>query len=326
MSSKTSTTRDIVAPELVRALSERSNFAGLMRAATHLGSAFIVGGIILWVRDTPYWLCAVPLVLLQGFLVSFLFMPLHECMHRTAFRSQTLNLTMGTLASLAIMLPFEYYFLFHWAHHRNTQDPARDPELLVNPPIKSDVGLAIAFSGILQLAGRMRSLLRHALTGAVTYPWVPEGRRKLIATEARIYSLFYLSIVIGALLSRSAAVVWVWFAPLVVGQLLLRPYLLAEHTGCDTGRSALANTRTTYTSSLIRWFAWNMPFHVEHHAYPTVPFHALPRLNAMLAGQIVHPGWGYRNVVREVWAFLRRESVGASTRDTGSEHNARTLG
>ena len=33
------------------------------------------------------------------------------------------------------------------------------------------------------------------------------------------------------------------------------------------------------TWRLVHFFAWNMPYHAEHHAYPAVPFHALPRLH-----------------------------------------------
>jgi len=87
--------------------------------------------------------------------------------------------------------------------------------------------------------------------------------------------------------------------PLIVGQLFLRPYLYAEHTGCDRTRSAFQNTRTTYTGMVTRWFAWNMPYHVEHHAYPSIPFHALPKLNAIVDERIVFRGRGYLAVTRE---------------------------
>ena len=56
----------------------------------------------------------------------------------------------------------------------------------------------------------------------------------------------------------------------------------------------------------MRWFAWNMPYHVEHHAYPSVPFHALPKLNRIVADQIVFRGNSYRAVIRETWAWFRR--------------------
>ena len=96
---------------------------------------------------------------------------------------------------------------------------------------------------------------------------------------------------------------------MLVGQLILRPYLYAEHTGCESTRSAFDNTRTTYTGIVMKWFAWNMPYHVEHHAYPSIPFHALPKLNQIVADRIAFPGHGYLAVTRETWAWFRRERV-----------------
>jgi fatty acid desaturase len=33
-----------------------------------------------------------------------------------------------------------------------------------------------------------------------------------------------------------------------------------------------------------------MSFHIEHHLYPTVPFFALPKLNALLRDHLPEPG------------------------------------
>ena len=107
----------------------------------------------------------------------------------------------------------------------------------------------------------------------------------------------------------SALLLWVWIVPLIIGQFFLRPYLYAEHTGCERTRSAFQNTRTTYTGMVTRWFAWNMPYHVEHHAYPSIPFHALPKLNEIVDDQIVFRGRGYLAVTRETWAWFRRRDV-----------------
>ena len=97
--------------------------------------------------------------------------------------------------------------------------------------------------------------------------------------EARLYVACYVVLLLASLALHTALLLWVWIVPLIVGQLFLRPYLYAEHTGCERTRSAFQNTRTTYTGMVTRWFAWNMPYHVEHHAYPSIPFHALPKLN-----------------------------------------------
>ena len=53
------------------------------------------------------------------------------------------------------------------------------------------------------------------------------------------------------------------------------------------------NTRTTLTNRLVRWVAWNMPYHVEHHVAPQVPFHALPALHALTRPHLRHVEHGY---------------------------------
>ena len=38
---------------------------------------------------------------------------------------------------------------------------------------------------------------------------------------------------------------------------------------------------------------WNMPYHAEHHAYPGVPFHALPKLHKGIFNELAHKEEGY---------------------------------
>jgi fatty acid desaturase len=291
----------------LRALSVRSNLQGIIRAVSHYGAIVIVGALIWLVSSTYGVVWAVPLMVVQGYFVAFLFMVVHETAHKTAFRSRSLNLVVGHLSSFAIGLPYEYYCLFHWDHHRYTQDPERDPELLVGPMPASDTQLAIAYSGLRQVAFRVGLMLRHAFTGNASAPWIPEGKRYIVVTEARLYVAGYLALVVASFALQTTLLLWVWIVPLVVGQLFLRPYLYAEHTGCDRTRSAFQNTRTTYTGMITKWFAWNMPYHVEHHAYPSIPFHALPKLNAIVDERIVFRGRGYLAVTRETWAWFRRQ-------------------
>ena len=78
--------------------------------------------------------------------------------------------------------------------------------------------------------------------------------------------------------------------PVVLGQPMLRLYLLAEHTGCPMVPEMLENSRTVHTNAVVRFLAWNMPYHAEHHAYAAIPFHALPRTHAALAPFIPNQG------------------------------------
>lgn len=293
-------------PAMLRELSVRSNIRGAVQSFGHYGMIVLVGALIWTVTSRHGVLWALPLMAAQGYLVAFLFMAVHETAHKTAFKSRGLNLAVGYLSAFIIGLPYEYYGLFHWDHHRYTQDPDKDPELIVGVKPASDTQLAIAYSGLLQVAGRLRLMLGHAVTGKVVVPWIPENKRATIVTEARAYVALYALLLALSLGFASELLLWVWIVPLVIGQFFLRPYLYAEHTGCDRTRSAFENTRTTYTGAIVKWFAWNMPYHVEHHAYPSIPFHALPRLNGIVDGEIVHRGRGYVRTTRETWAWFRR--------------------
>jgi fatty acid desaturase len=295
----------LLTPGMLRELSTRSDREGVLRTLSHYGAIVVTGTLIWLVSSSSGILWALPLIVVQGIFVAFLFMAVHETAHKTAFASRRLNILVGYLSGFVIGLPYEYYCLFHWEHHRHTQDPDKDPELIVGPKPRSDTQLAIAFSGLRQVVGRLLLMLRHALTGKVTVPWVPDNKRATIVREARCYVAGYAVLLLGSLVLHSAILLWVWVLPLFLGQMVLRPYLYAEHTGCEQTRSAFENTRTTMTTRLVHWLAWNMPYHVEHHAYPSVPFHALPQLNRIVDGEIVYRGRGYLAVTRETWAWFR---------------------
>jgi fatty acid desaturase len=68
----------------------------------------------------------------------------------------------------------------------------------------------------------------------------------------------------------------------------------------------LANSRTTLTNPVLRYFAWNMPFHAEHHACPALPFHALPGLHRRLRDELGVVAMGYVAAQRQIIAGFRR--------------------
>jgi len=91
----------------------------------------------------------------------------------------------------------------------------------------------------------------------------------------------------------------VWLIPLLLGFPFLRIYLLAEHAGCAFVPNMLANTRTTLTNRLVCFIAWNMPYHIEHHVFPTVPFHRLPHFHKRIREYSYHVENGYLAFARQ---------------------------
>jgi fatty acid desaturase len=280
-------------------LMARSDGPALRRAAAHLG-ALAVTGALLWRLRATGW--ALPLLVAHGYVLAFVFCAFHETAHRTAFRTRWLNTALGTLAGLLIVWPYRNYRVYHWEHHRFTQDEARDPELSFAKPTSFGAYL-LALTGVPNVIRRVSDLLRLA-GGRADRPWMAAPERRPLIREARIYLGVYLAVALASALTGSPIVLLLWIAPLLVGQAFLRPYLLAEHTACGSTRDGLENTRTTRTLALVRLFAWNMPYHAEHHAYPAVPFHALPRLHGHVRARLANLEPGYVAATVKVNRYL----------------------
>jgi fatty acid desaturase len=109
------------------------------------------------------------------------------------------------------------------------------------------------------------------------YPFITPRTAPGIIRSLRLMSLFVLA---SAALSVAFVGWWAplvfWIGPQLLGQPLLRLYLLAEHTLCTMDANGLTNTRTTLTNAVVRLLMWNMSYHAEHHLYPSIPFHRLP--------------------------------------------------
>lgn len=272
-------------PDFRKAITRKRNAPGLFRITVHWGCIAVLGWMIH--IGVPLW----PVLLLpQGILLISLFMLEHECTHQTPFASRWLNEAAGHLAGFVILLPFRWFRYFHLAHHRWTNIPGKDPELS-EPLPRSRSGWALYLSGVQTWKSLAGVLLR--LVADREHPnYLPDKARSGAVVEARIMVLGYV-----VALALVPTLVWSWLIPLVLGQPFLRLYLLAEHGDCPKVSNMFANTRTTFTTGLLRWFAWNMPYHTEHHVWPAVPFHELPRLHQDLRAhlQVTAPGYAAFN-------------------------------
>lgn len=277
------------------ALTARSPLRGLAHLAAHLGALALTGaGIAL---GLPGWPLLLPL---HGVLLVFLFTLQHECTHRTPFAVDQLCDGVGHVVGAVIVNPFHWFRAFHLAHHRHTNQPG-DPELVFpKPATRLDFWWHV--SGLPLWWGALRLILRLA-RGAEHPTFLPERARRRATTEARVllalYALAALSLI------WSPLVLWLWVLPALLGQPFLRLYLLAEHGDCPQVADMFANTRTTFTTALVRLIAWNMPYHVEHHVLPTVPFHNLPALHGLIRNHLRITADGYTGFARDYLARRR---------------------
>jgi fatty acid desaturase len=275
--------------ETLRGLSRRSDGAGLLRLAVHLGAIGLGASLVQAALGSP-WLA--PAMLLQGLFLVSLFAPIHECIHETAFRSRRLSRAVGWLVALPTLLNADFYRHFHMAHHKHCQDPARDPELRPPPP-DSRAGYLLRVSGLPYWRARIQQLCAMALGRFEAFDFIPEGERAAVRRSVLGMIAVYAAILAASVATGSLAALWFWILPALLARPFLQLYLLSEHTGCSADDDVLRNTRTTLALWPIRLMMWNMPFHTAHHLYPQIPFHALPKAQALLADSGMVTAFGY---------------------------------
>ncbi len=269
-----------------------------------LGRLLVYAGLIALlvypvVMSSPgWWFALLPL----GILLAFLFNLAHECTHKTAFKTLWLNEFVGYLTGLILFQPFNWFRYFHLAHHRFVNDPVRDPELIGHPKPDTRQALFVFLSCALYWRSKAQLLWAHAFW-KIEENYLPVGMHARLRLEARVYLLFYLGM-LGVAVLWMPILLWVWIVPLLLGFPFLRFYHLAEHARCPPVASKLVNTRTVITNRVVRFVTWNMPFHIEHHLYPGVPFHQLPRLHASVRSPSATVSQGYCSFVRDYWQSL----------------------
>jgi fatty acid desaturase len=269
-----------------QALAQKSNRAGLLHLTLHWGLILLVGAMIH--ARIPLWPLLLPL---QGILIIFNFTLLHECTHKTPFRTPWLNEVVGGVAGIAVGLPFLWFRYFHLAHHRHTNDPAHDPELVGHPKPDSWRAYLWHLSGLPVWWGQAKGLVLRAI-GQDSMPYAPRSKRRILMGESLIIVIFYGLTCLYSV-NTSTELVTLWIFPALLGQPFLRLFLLAEHGRCPPVADMLVNSRTTLTLAPIRFLTWNMPYHAEHHSAPNVPFFQLPRLHALIKTHLKTTADGY---------------------------------
>ncbi len=287
-----------LSPDQKARLTNRSNGPGLFRLSCHFGLILALGFLIL--IEIPFW----PFLMVpQGILLVFLFTLLHETIHRTAFRARPFNDGVAWFCGFLLILPAEWFRLFHFAHHRYTQDPEKDPELATPKPKTRTLFLWMV-SGLPLWVSSLSQLIANA-RGLANAHYIPASMHRTIAREARILCILYALVLLASFAGGWDALLFTWLLPLLLGQPFLRLYLLAEHGGCpETSSDMFTNTNTILTTPVVRFFAWNMPYHVEHHAYPGIPFHKLPEFHTLIRGRISNLQPGYWTFVARYWRSL----------------------
>ena len=306
--------KGVISTERLAELSTRRNWPGLVQLASHFGAiaATSWGLSVSW---GSWW--SMPLFILQGILLNYLYAPTHECDHLTAFKSRWLNIWVARLCGFVIFNPSDHHRWTHFVHHRNTQDWQKDTEL-ERPEIRSAGQYLLALSGFPLIQSKLKRIWRHAFISANEWYLTPSQQQD-VKQAARWHVTGYAVALGSALVLQSWWVLVFWWGPFFLMRWSYMLQGLGEHTGLTHQPHTLWNTRTFSTNWFMRWVNWNMTYHCVHHTFPGVPFYRLPTLHREVEQQLGYalPSTSYTKLHwRQFWAF--RE--GRTELDICTEH------
>jgi fatty acid desaturase len=267
--------------------------------------AFGVGGGLLW----GTWL-TVPCFIAYGVLYgSATDSRWHESGHGTAFKTSQINDVLYQVASFMNMKEPTFWRWSHARHHTDTIIVGRDREIAaMRPP---DVAkLAINVIGLRDAWDTAISVGRHA-AGRLTEEektFIPESERFRVYREARAWVAIYAAVVAAAIVLHSFLPLMYVGLPSLYGRWLAALFGLSQHAGlAENVLDHRLNARTIHMNPVFRFLYWNMNYHVEHHMFPMVPYHALPRLHAEVAPDLPTPYPSLLAAYREIVPTLLRQ-------------------
>ena len=304
--------RSAVPRPRMKQLMRRSDGPALRDTAIWFGLllGLAAGVIALW---GSWWV--LPFVLAYGILYgSSSDSRWHESGHGTAFRTRWLAQALYQIASFMIMRDPTTWRWSHTRHHTDTLILGRDPEIAAMRPAKL-ARIIANLVGLVDVPVAFMLMFRHA-AGRLTADeadYVPEQERHKVYRTARIHLGVYAVTIAVAVIFRTWLPVVLIGGPRLYGACMLIVYALTQHAGL--GEDVLdhrLNTRTVKMNVVNRFLYWNMNYHVEHHMFPMVSYHALPRLHEVIKADCPAPysgNWAaYREIIPALWRQRRDPS------------------
>jgi fatty acid desaturase len=139
--------------------------------------------------------------------------------------------------------------------------------------------------------------------------FVPQSEWNKVYRTARVWIGIHATVIgISVYLNSILPLVYVGVLPTMYGAWLAQYFGLTQHVGlAEDVLDHRLNSRTIYMNPVFRFLYWNMNYHVEHHMFPMVPYHALPKLHQIMLPDTPKPYSGTIEAYREMIPALIRQ-------------------
>ena len=298
-------------PEEKLMLLIKKNDSALIKFVLMYGYILITAAALVLSWGHSIWLIILAhLAFAPGFCSSFACE--HETVHKTAFKSKFLNSMAARLCGIVQLYAPTMFQELHFTHHRYTHIPGKDPEISFGgkaiPSVISNLPMYLGWISGLPLFLMKFVMFFGGILGMpefyrkAAFPFFRPRMRFAMFLDAILLFAVHGTIVCLAIFLSPGF--WFIYSGIFFGHLTLSAYLAPEHNGLPHEGNIMAKTRSMQTNNLLRSLMWNMPYHAEHHAYPAVPFHALPALRKELESEIQnfenYPAFHFKVLSRKI--------------------------
>ncbi len=291
----------------LKELMKRSDGPAIRDTLIWLGIMLVSGtlGVLTW---GSWW--ALPCFLVYGVLYgSASDSRWHECGHGTAFKTRWMNDAVYHIACFMILREPTVWRWSHTRHHTDTVIVGRDPEIAVpRPPDLLGMGLNLfaiksSWIAIKKLAAHVTGQL---LDDEATF--IPEMERWKVYAIARLWVAIFAATIATCFWIGTILPAMLLGLPTFYGGFMVLVYGLTQHAGlAEDVLDHRLNTRTVYMNPVSRFLYWNMNYHIEHHMFPMVPYHALPALHEELKSDMPPPFPGMWSAYKEIFPAVLRQ-------------------
>jgi fatty acid desaturase len=235
----------------------------------------------------------------------------HECGHGTAFKTRWMNDVVYNIACFMILREPTIWRWSHTRHHTDTIIVGRDPEIAVPRP-PDVVAILLNLFALKSSVIAIRRLFLHA-TGRLTAEeatFVPEMERGKVYVTARIYLAIFAAVIVACFALHTILPAMYIGLPTLYGGFMTIYFGLTQHAGlAEDVLDHRLNSRTVYMNPIFRFLYLNMNYHIEHHMFPMVPYHALPKLHEAIKADCPTPYpssiAAYREIIPTILRQLR---------------------
>lgn len=300
----------LLGEQTLQQLTVRSDLRGWWAVLSCWGTIVLAMAVIVWAQTLPIVMNAV-FTLLSIFIIAGrqlgLSILMHEASHRSLFKTPWLNDRLADwVCGRPIFVEVAKYRKHHMIHHRETGTLNDIDYSLVSDFPTTRLSLFRKFlRDILGITG-IKALVGLSLMNAEFYKWTVANKIERLPNHGRHLGHYFflflknawptLMVNIGLFFMAYGLgypelfLAWV-IAYLSPYQLFIRIRSIAEHAMTQQTPNMLKNTRSTKAGWIARSLVapFNVNYHIEHHAMPTVSFWLLPKLHQLLTEKQVVP-------------------------------------